>query len=425
MAVKYSAGMFGTIDDFFSGGNTVRGYSAIERSAQVFEAALGRAARAYTEIASDAERLSDVLLGAAAIGAFFGNGLIGSGGEGFSASREVIDRDSGTKNFFGSIGIGGGLAFVLQYSAALESARTSALGTIGLLGAAVNVFRENTVGAYDITLSFGGILGGTIAVALAALENNVLMLRKLFGDTMTQSVNSAAVLAAFFAGMWDDPVSRAVGRFAWFGSSALSVIGSVMAAMGTIGAWTLPALAGNSKGNAGGSAFGVLSGGLLRGTSLFGGNIFNGVSNVGGSSFDSVSKIAGGLLSGGLIRYDKSFAAGYLIGEVLTRSIGGGDVYSKVSERTELERITSEASKISVNTEKTASVSEISGEELKFLRDIAARDVINRFTTAQVSVSMGGVTNNLSGTADLDGIVDYLTNGVKTALENAAEGVHS
>ena len=82
-------------------------------------------------------------------------------------------------------------------------------------------------------------------------------------------------------------------------------------------------------------------------------------------------------------------------------------------------------SRITENTSKSVSASEISAEDLKFLRDIAARDVINRFTTAQVSVSMGGVTNNLSGTADLDGIIDYLANGVKTAMESAAEGVHS
>lgn len=425
------ADLFGTLGDFFSaGGSWWLGYGTAD-FAQGLGDALMRTVRACSEMASDAEQVSDVLKSAADIGAFFNGGrspYIGGGG-GFSASREVIERDSSAKSFFGGIGVGGGLAAVLQYTVALESARAAALGTlgtIGLLGASVNVFRENTAGAYDITLSFGGILGGTIAVALAALENNIILLRRLFGETMTQSVNSAAVLAAFFAGMWDDPVTRAVGRLTWFGSSALSVIGSVVTGIGAISAFTLPGLAG---GTAGSSALGVLSGSLLRGAALFGGNIFNGVSNVGGSIFNSVSnsvsKIGGGLLSGGLIRYDNAFAAGYLIGDVLMRSAGIGDVYSKVSERAELDRITSEASKISVNTEKTASVSEISGEELKFLRDIAARDVINRFTTAQVSVSMGGVTNNLSGTADLDGIVDYLTNGVKTALENAAEGVHS
>lgn len=76
------------------------------------------------------------------------------------------------------------------------------------------------------------------------------------------------------------------------------------------------------------------------------------------------------------------------------------------------------------NTGRMADSLERTNEELKYLRDIAERDVINRFTTAEIKVDMGGVTNNLSSEMDLDGVVDYLANGVQEAMEKCAEGIH-
>lgn len=76
------------------------------------------------------------------------------------------------------------------------------------------------------------------------------------------------------------------------------------------------------------------------------------------------------------------------------------------------------------NTGKAADSLDITSEDLKYLRDIAEQDAINRFTTAEIKVDMGGITNNVSSDADLDGIVNYLANGVNEAMEKAAEGVH-
>lgn len=76
------------------------------------------------------------------------------------------------------------------------------------------------------------------------------------------------------------------------------------------------------------------------------------------------------------------------------------------------------------NTGSMADALEITSEDLKYLRDIAETEVINRFTTAEVRVEMGGITNNISSDMDLDGVVDYLANGVNEAMQKAAEGVH-
>lgn len=63
-------------------------------------------------------------------------------------------------------------------------------------------------------------------------------------------------------------------------------------------------------------------------------------------------------------------------------------------------------------------------ENLKYLRDIAEQEAVNRFTTAEIKVDMGGITNNVSSDTDIDGMISNLTAGVNEALNIAAEGVH-
>lgn len=68
---------------------------------------------------------------------------------------------------------------------------------------------------------------------------------------------------------------------------------------------------------------------------------------------------------------------------------------------------------------------DVSNEQLQYLRDIAERDAINRFTTAEVKIDMTGMTNRIDSSADLDGIIGQLTDGFAEALVTAAEGVHA
>lgn len=77
------------------------------------------------------------------------------------------------------------------------------------------------------------------------------------------------------------------------------------------------------------------------------------------------------------------------------------------------------------NTGKTADALAVTEEQLEYLRDIAERDAINRFTTAEVKIDMTGMTNRIDGSADLDGVISQLTEGFTEALVTAAEGVHA
>lgn len=80
-------------------------------------------------------------------------------------------------------------------------------------------------------------------------------------------------------------------------------------------------------------------------------------------------------------------------------------------------------SKTADNTEKTAKALDITSEDLKYLRDIAERDVVNRYTTASINVNMTN-HNNVNNDMDLDGITNHLRSTIEEQMNAAAEGVH-
>lgn len=75
------------------------------------------------------------------------------------------------------------------------------------------------------------------------------------------------------------------------------------------------------------------------------------------------------------------------------------------------------------NTAAIAKSLDITNEELKYLRDIAERDTVNRFTTASIKVEMTN-HNRIDSKQDLDGIVSTLTSKIENAMSMSAEGVH-
>lgn len=76
------------------------------------------------------------------------------------------------------------------------------------------------------------------------------------------------------------------------------------------------------------------------------------------------------------------------------------------------------------NTARMADSMDMAEEDLKSMRDMAEAEVINRFTTAELTVNMGGITNQVSSQMDLDGIGSYLEEQIFGVLETAAEGVY-
>lgn len=76
------------------------------------------------------------------------------------------------------------------------------------------------------------------------------------------------------------------------------------------------------------------------------------------------------------------------------------------------------------NTGKIKDSLDITEEDLKYLRDIAEQEAINRFTTAEINVDMSGMQNTVNSGDDIDGFMTKLTYSVNEAVDNMTEGVH-
>lgn len=122
---------------------------------------------------------------------------------------------------------------------------------------------------------------------------------------------------------------------------------------------------------------------------------------------DSVADKVGGMFDG----------LGYEPGTIEDFANQGFDSFA-------MDGLGNDVGEIADNTGGMAHALDVSGEELKYLRDIAERDAINRFTTAEVKIDMTGMTNKIDSSNDLDGVIRELTDGFSEALVTAAEGVH-
>lgn len=126
----------------------------------------------------------------------------------------------------------------------------------------------------------------------------------------------------------------------------------------------------------------------------------------------------------------EAFGKGYDWGKALPEKLGklnplenlNLDKYQFDVGRMSLPEVSDPLGDIADDTGSIKKSLEISEEELKYLRDIAEREVINRFTTAEIKVEMHN-NNQISGTDDLDGILDALEEKLYEGMIVAAEGV--
>ena len=61
---------------------------------------------------------------------------------------------------------------------------------------------------------------------------------------------------------------------------------------------------------------------------------------------------------------------------------------------------------------------------MKYLRDIAEQETVNRYTVAEITIDQSGMQNNINSGDDIDGFMTKLTDSVNEAVDNMTEGVH-
>lgn len=74
------------------------------------------------------------------------------------------------------------------------------------------------------------------------------------------------------------------------------------------------------------------------------------------------------------------------------------------------------------NTAETNGKLNMTTEEIKYLRDVATQDTINKYTTASNSNSFT-ITNQISNSMDVNEVIKQVYNGLSEASQRVAEGI--
>ena len=118
---------------------------------------------------------------------------------------------------------------------------------------------------------------------------------------------------------------------------------------------------------------------------------------------------------------------GYRIGENFADKVsnifdftGKIDAYNASAT---LDGLNSAAQNTAENTARMADALDISEEHLAYMRDIAEREAINRFTTAEIYIQQNN-ENHINSELDADGIMDQWGRAFAEKMVVEAEGVH-
>ncbi len=119
--------------------------------------------------------------------------------------------------------------------------------------------------------------------------------------------------------------------------------------------------------------------------------------------------------------YGGAFKGGYDWGEGREDNFAG--MLGGAAGNDGMDQLLQNASETAGNTAVMADSTEISQEDLRYLRDISERDAINRFTTAQVSVDFKNEAT-INSDMDIDGVMNKFTDVLREAIFTQAEEVH-
>jgi len=264
------------------------------------------------------------------------------------------------------------------------------------------------------SISATGVICGAFMVGAAFIGNLFVTLINFVIDIFAVLWNFIAAFVNFFANVFTDPVGAIARLFFDLVDTVLSLLQSLANAIDTI--------------------FGSNLAGSVQG---WRDSLGGWVDSTFGEGEEVMEKVDPKSMHLKRFEYGSAWDAGYKFGQGIDESIANFDPASLFDTNIPdagnygdlsnyggaLTNIGNGVDDISGNTGKIANSMEISNEELKYLRDIAERDVVNRFTTASIKVDMTN-HNTINNEMDLDGVTEHLRTTIEEQMNATAEGVH-
>lgn len=270
--------------------------------------------------------------------------------------------------------------------------------------AAVNHFAGTSVSAT-------GLICGAFMAALAFIGNIFVALWNLVVDVFVMIYNLVATVANFIGNVFNDPVAAVARLFFDLADTVLSVLQALASAIDTI--------------------FGSNLAGSVQG---WRDSLGGWVDSTFGKGEEVMEKLNADDLKLGRFEYGAAFDMGYEFGQGVEDTVGGlfdfsamdslgADALDAYGLGNTLDGIYGNTGDTAGNTAAMSDALDIAEEDLAYMRDIAEREAINRFTTAEIRVEQQN-TNYISQDTDLDGIMDAWANDFATKLDVSEEGVH-
>lgn len=288
---------------------------------------------------------------------------------------------------------------------------------ISIIYAVCSAIAETT----GVAESAFGVICGVVAMAGAFIYNNAIGII----NAIIQAVWT--IFVEPFIGIIEWVLNVANGGFDSFGGAVANLLGQIISwflSLGKVVTKIIDAIFGtNWTAGLEGLQNSVLSWGknensitLDRTAPTFGerieyGEAFQAGAKWGDSAADKLS---------GMFNKKRETDSGYEAGAYNYNAAGTG---AGAGLGSDFAKTAANTGQTAANTAAIANSLDISNEQLKYLRDVAERDTVNRFTTAKIKVEMTN-HNNVNSGMDLDGIVNGLTLAVEDAMSKTAEGVH-
>ena len=265
--------------------------------------------------------------------------------------------------------------------------------------AAVNKFAGTSVSAT-------GIICGAFMAALAFIGNIFIALWNVAAEVFVLIYNLVATVANFIGNVFNDPVGAVCRLFFDLADTVLGVLQALASAIDAI--------------------FGSNLAGAVQG---WRDSLGGWVDETFGKGTEVMAKMSADDLKLDRFEYGAAFDLGYNFGEGIDSKVSGlfdgsaMDSMGAFDIGNTLDGIYGNTGDTAGNTAAMSDALDITEEDLSYLRDIAEREAINRFTTAEIHVEQHN-ENHISKDADLDGIMDAWANDFAEKLDVSEEGVH-
>lgn len=271
---------------------------------------------------------------------------------------------------------------------------------IGIVYAATAAFNKFTGTSYSGT----GILLGIVYAAGAFIANLLLMFLNFFIGIAATLYNGVAAVAEFFANVWEDPIGSVIHLFADLGDFALGIIYSIANALDTV--------------------LGTHMADTVKGWQD---DLQSWANETAGEKKITIDRFDPSEFDKTRLDVENSFISGYYQGSQFDDKISdffNPEDFLPEEEPPDFESLLGSSAATAENTAAMKDALDITNEELKYKRDIAEQEAINRFTTAEISVNMSN-QNHINSKMDLDGILDYWCEQITESVAVSADGVHN